>query len=310
MIYTLTLNPAIDKTVYVDKLQVNKLNRVKESHKDAGGKGINVSRVLKVLGSKSIATGIIAGNAGKYLEEEMLKSEIETRFIDIAGETRTNLKIVDDNRGLTEVNEPGPKVTKEEENLFVETLLSMVKENDVVVLSGSVTTNVDKNIYKTLTELLIERKCKVILDADGELFKAGVLAKPTLIKPNAYEICQYFGVEETSDTKVLVELARRLMNTGIEYVVISLGGDGAIFLSEKDVYKTNALKVTVGSTVGAGDAMVAGLTKALAENYSYKDMIKLAVATSAGAVTTKGTGPAKIEVINNLFKEVNLIKLD
>ena len=310
MIYTLTLNPAIDKTVYVDKLQVNKLNRVKESHKDAGGKGINVSRVLKVLGSKSIATGIIAGNAGKYLEEEMLKSEIETRFIDTRGATRHHLKIVDDNRGLTEVNEPGPKVTKEEENLFVETLLSMVKENDVVVLSGSVTTNVDKNIYKTLTELLIERKCKVILDADGELFKAGVLAKPTLIKPNAYEICQYFGVEETSDTKVLVELARRLMNTGIEYVVISLGGDGAIFLSEKDVYKTNALKVTVGSTVGAGDAMVAGLTKALAENYSYKDMIKLAVATSAGAVTTKGTGPAKIEVINNLFKEVNLIKLD
>lgn len=310
MIYTLTLNPAIDKTVYVDKLVVDKLNRVKESHKDAGGKGINVSRVLKILGTESIATGIIAGSSGQYIVEEMIKSNIDTRFINIPGETRTNLKIVGDDRGLTEVNEPGPKITKEEEKLFVDNLLSMVKKNDVVVMSGSVTTNVDKNIYYTLTKALIDLECKVILDADGELFDAGVKAKPTLIKPNSFELCQYFGVEETCDTDTLVELAKRLLNTGIEYVIVSLGGDGALFLSDKGIYRVKALKVSVGSTVGTGDAMVAGLTKAMAENYNYIDMIKLAVGTSAGAVTTKGTGSAKIEVINDLIKKVNLVKID
>jgi 1-phosphofructokinase len=176
-------------------------------------------------------------------------------------------------------------------------------------MSGSVTTNVDKNIYYTLTKALIDLECKVILDADGELFDDGVKAIPTLIKPNSFELCQYFGVEETTDTNTLVELAKRLMNTGIEYVVISLGGDGALFLNEKGIYRVEALKVSVGSTVGAGDAMVAGLTKALAENYGYIDMIKLAVGTSAGAVTTKGTGSADLDVIMDLVKLVKVIKV-
>ena len=309
MIYTLTLNPAVDKTVYVSELKVNKLNRVKESHRDAGGKGINVSRVLKVLGTESVATGIIAGSTGKYIADEMDKAGISSEFMNISGETRTNLKIVDENRNLTEVNEPGPAVSREEQDKFVGDLIARVADGDVVVLSGSVTTNVDKDIYKTLTQALKGKKCKVILDADGELFREGVKAIPTLIKPNGFELCQYFGVDETDDTAVLVSLAEKLLATGIEYVVISLGGDGAIFLSEKGNFRTGALKVEVGSTVGAGDAMVAGLTKAIAEDYDYEDMIRIAVATSAGAVTTKGTGSADIDMIMDLVRQVKPVRI-
>jgi len=309
MIYTITLNPAIDKTVYVENLKVNQLNRVKESCQSVGGKGINVSKALKVLNSDSIAMGIVAGATGDFLISELNKAGITCRFQKVAGITRTNLKIINDDRQLTEVNEAGPWVSKQEIQQFQTELLSKVVKDDVVVLSGSVTTNVSKDVYYQLTLLLKEVGCKVIMDADGELFASGVSALPTLIKPNAYEICQYFKVEETNDVKILAGLADKLLALGIEYVVISLGSQGALFFSKEGSYQVLALDVEVNSTVGAGDAMVAGLTKALAEKLDYVEMIKLAVATSASAVITKGTDCADLKVIADLKQRVKLIKL-
>ncbi|NBK96656.1 MAG: 1-phosphofructokinase [Erysipelotrichia bacterium] len=304
MIITLTMNPAIDKTAEVKKLEVGGLNRIENVLMDAGGKGINVSKTMASLKEKSIAFGLLAGNSGLFIKNELDKLHIEHHFLMIEGNTRTNLKVLDQDKVLTELNECGPSPKEEELNLLSEQIASALSENDVFVISGSVPANVDKDYYQQLINIAHTKKAKVILDADGDLFKEGIKAKPTIIKPNRYELCQYFNISEDISEQEMIALARNLIHRGIEIVAISMGSEGALFVSEKQAIHVDALKIEAHSSVGAGDAMVAAMAYSLVHEYNLEKMVKLAVATSAGAVMSKGTNPPSKKLVEKLMEEV------
>lgn len=304
MILTVTLNPAIDKTASVETMVVGGLNRLDHVLMNAGGKGINVSKTIQALGGVSIATGFVGGNNGRYITNCLDELGIVHDMVWVDGETRVNLKVLNKDNELTELNESGPKI----EASFIEDLCAKIKQllkkDDLLVLSGSAPKGVDKNIYETLTCLAKSQGATVLLDADGELFELGIKAKPTVIKPNKYELCKYFQVDQSIANQDLIQLAKGLLEEGIQLIVISMGKEGSIYLSKEACLSSKALKIEANSSVGAGDAMVAALALALERKLTMEEMIKLAVASSAGAVMTQGTAPADYETVNRLMKQV------
>ena len=303
MIYTLTMNPAVDKTAELEEIICGGLNRLNNVMMDAGGKGINVSKTIQALQGESIAFGVLAGNSGAYIEKELDRLHIAHDFMYIEGNTRTNLKIVDKNKELTEFNESGPSPDEKQLNLLSQKIEDTLKEGDILVISGSVPSKVRKNYYYDLIKIAQKKKAKTILDADGELFKEGVKAIPSIIKPNRYELLQYFNKDESTTEKELIELAKTFVDKGIELVVVSMGKEGAYFISKDKTMKVKALKVEAHSSVGAGDAMVAALAYGYKEK-SFEDLIKLCTACGAGAVMTKGTKPAERSLIDKLIQQV------
>ena len=306
MIITVTLNPAIDKTAQVEKLTINGLNRLNNIILDVGGKGINVSKAIKELGGKSICTGFVAGSNGKWIEEKLDSLNLDYRFRHVEGNTRINLKVLDKEMNLTELNDIGDQIEEYELTRLKEGLLEMVNPGDIVVLAGSVPAGVPVTIYQELITLLKKKQAKVIMDADGELFTSGIEAGPTLIKPNKYELCKYFGLAEDVSDVELVSHAKKLLYKNIETVVISLGSKGAIFITNEETAYVPGLDIIAHSAVGAGDSMVGALAYGISEGLELIPLIKLAVATSAGAVMTKGTKAPNRSVVEMLMKEVKI----
>ncbi len=308
MIITVTLNPAIDKTSYIDPLVPGGLNRVKSFEVDAGGKGINVSKVVSMLGGHTVATGFIGADNADFFKGELVKISCENDFLQVAGSTRTNLKIQDEVNGITEINEAGITVSKAEEQQLLERLLSYAGKESLFVLAGSMHKNASADFYKTTIEALKETSSKVFLDADGEAFKLALEAKPNCIKPNKEELLRYCGKKEATRDE-LIALCKNLTQDGIQMVVLSMGADGAVFVRKDEAYAAEGLKVSALSTVGAGDSMAAAFAYATNQCFTFEQAAALAIACSAGAVTTKGTAPPSIEVVNELKKQVVLQKL-
>ena len=309
MIYTVTLNPAIDKTVVIDNFRAGGVNRVASVREDAGGKGINVSKCLKNLGEKSVAAMILAGGTGKRLEEMLEKLQIPVLSVWTEGENRTNLKIIDPVRKAnTDINEPGPVVSAALLKEFKEKLGSRIQPEDVVILSGSLPAGVDRGLYGEWTAYFRSLGACVYLDADGEPMEKGMKAIPYMIKPNNDELAALLGKEKLSIEEMVFE-GKRLHETGIAEIVISLGGDGALFVSKDGCWRAQGLKVAVKSTVGAGDSVVAAMAYAQVKNLSRKEKISLAVAIGAASVMQSGTQPPEAELVWELAKQVRFEKL-
>lgn len=306
MIITVTMNPAIDKTVDLERLVCGGLNRLKNVIVDAGGKGINVSKTIQELGGETIATGFLGGSGGQLIQKVLKEQGIKADFIEIKSEVRTNLKVVEADGNVTELNEPGPMVTEQELDQLTEKLLSYANEDALFVLAGSIPNGIKKDVYKNLTMKLKEKGAKVFLDADGELFINALAACPDIIKPNRHELEEYFHKDYRVDEDELISMGKQLLEKGIGLVAISLGQMGALFLTKDKVLKCPGLKVEAHSTVGAGDAMVAALSYSLNQRWELEECVKLGIATSAGAVTTKGTKPPKREVVDELLQKVKV----
>ncbi len=304
MIVTVTMNPAIDKTIEVENLELGGLNRIKHVEIDVGGKGINVSKTIQKLGGISVATGFIAGNSGKIIENFMNDLGIKTDFITVEGETRTNTKVFEESGKVTELNEPGAKVSEEQIEALETKILGYVDENTIVVLAGSVPAGVDKGIYAKITESVHKKGGKVLMDADGELFVKALEAGPDMIKPNRDELQKYVGIDHKASENELLSSAKKLMEKGISNIAVSMGSSGAVFIGEGYCVRCPGIKVAALSTVGAGDAMVAAIAYSWDMKFSIKDMISYCVATSAGAVTTIGTKPPAKELVEELRKKV------
>lgn len=305
MIITVTFNPAVDKTAEVKELVVGGLNRLSNVRQDAGGKGINVSKTLKALETPSLAAGFLGGSTGAFIEQALQKAGIETRFIQVEGQTRTNLKVLNEEMELTELNEPGPAVSHEKIEELIALILEEADEQDLVVLSGNVGPGVDPDVYRTIIERLKEKKIRCILDADGALFHNGIQAGPYAIKPNRFELAQYFALDEKEMTiEKMTELGRTFLNDETRLVVISMGIDGSLFVSEEEVIACPALKIEYQSSVGAGDAMVAAIADGIEKKMNLADLARWAVAISAGACMTQGTQPASLETVRELVKQV------
>ena len=306
MIITLTLNPAVDKTVEINDFKVNHVNRVSSIRLDCGGKGINVSKVIRVLEGESKAIGILAGESGRFIKGQLDNLKIENDFVFVEGETRTNIKIVDRiNNTNTDVNEKGPNISEQDLDQVRSKILESLNENSVLVLSGSVPSNVNNNVYKYLIIEAKKKGVKTFLDADGELLRQGIEAGPFLVKPNIHELERLYNKKIISMDEA-IKTAKKIFAYGVEVVVISLGGEGSILLTKERTIMVKGIEVEVISTVGAGDAMVAALALAVEKEYSLENAMILATAASAASVMTSGTGPGELHRIKDLEKKVKL----
>lgn len=309
MIYTVTLNPAIDKTVMIENLRTGAVNRVASVREDPGGKGINVSKCLKNLGEPSVAAMILAGDAGKRLETMLEALGIASLAVWAEGESRTNLKIIDPVKGEnTDINEPGPTVTETLLDQLKTKLSENIQRGDIVILSGSLPAGVDRGLYKDWTAHFRNLGACVYLDADGEPMHKGITAVPYMIKPNNDELAALMGKERLTTEEMLAE-GRRLLESGISEIVISLGGDGALFVSEDGCYYAEGLPVAVKSTVGAGDSVVAAAAYGQAKNLTREARIQLAVAMGAASVMQSGTQPPEAQLVWELAQQVKMKKL-
>ncbi len=306
MIYTVTLNPACDYTVVINDFEVGNVNRITSDRRDPGGKGINVSKVISSLGGESVATGILGGSTGRYISECLEKSGIRQDFIWVEEETRTNIKVVDPTRHTnTDINAPGKEVSGEALEELIGRILAAAKPGDIVVLAGKLPAGAQEDTYAQWTVRFKEAGLKVFIDAEGEPLRLAVEAGPTLVKPNARELSGLLGTEPHTH-KLFQMAANGLMEKGLDKLVVSRGGDGALFFTRNGAYYCNGLPVTVRSTVGAGDAMMAALAYGEENKLSDKATFSLAMAVSAAKVTCSGTQAPTPSMVNYLMRQVHL----
>lgn len=304
MIITVTMNPAIDKTVEIGTFEHGGLNRIQNVEYDAGGKGVNVSKTICELGGKTLATGFLGGNSGKIIENVLKDRKIDCDFVWVDGETRTNTKVFEKSGALTELNEPGPMISDGQVEALAQKLEGYANEETLFVLSGSIPKGVSKDIYAIFIRMAHSKGATVLLDADGEVFKNALDAGPDIIKPNCVELEEYAHIESRASQEELLTIAEDLKAKGITTIAVSKGGEGAVFVIGDNIYNCPALSVKAHSTVGAGDAMVASLAYAWEERLSEEETVKLSMAVSAGAVTTIGTKPPAKELVDELKQQV------
>lgn len=305
MIITVTMNPAVDKTITLDHLELGGLSRVKSIKQDAGGKGINVSKTIKALQGDSLALGFVGGESGEFIVKSLNALEIKHDFVYLDQNTRVNTKVVENNGRVSEINEPGPIINREMVDLLLEKVRKYATNDVVFVLAGSIPLGVDKKIYSKIIDIAHLNGAKAILDADGDLFKESLASNPDYVKPNREELEKYAKLDHEASKEELIAIGEDLKTKGIGNVLISLGQQGALFLMDQNAF-VPGLKVTAQSTVGAGDALVGALAYSVEKGLDLDELIKLAIATSAGAVTTHGTQPPTIELVNELKKDVKI----
>ncbi|MDR2740917.1 MAG: 1-phosphofructokinase [Treponema sp.] len=315
MIITVTLNPALDKTARVDVVRANALNRLRDVTMDAGGKGVNVSAMIRALGGESIAVGFSGGGAGEELQSLIAQKGLKSDFVHIAAVTRTNLKVVADNGALTEFNEPGPEIQPGEWAEMEQKLSGYGTEGNIVVLSGSLPAGLGKDTYKKISAMLRRAGAAVFLDADGEALKYALDSCleeiPDYIKPNRYELLQYFGIPDDDgvrETK-LAELCRTLLDKGVKLTALSMGEAGAVFVTREGIWRSPAPPVQVRSTVGAGDSMAGALVCGFEQDLPEEQCFALAMAASAGACTTEGTNPPSRALVDALLTQTRVEKI-
>ncbi len=309
MIVTVTMNPAIDKTVDIGKFERGDLNRIKRVEIDTGGKGINVSKTIRELGGESIATGFVGGTSGTIIKQVLTDLGLRTDFVEVKGETRTNLKVVEETGEVTELNEPGPEVSKDQLNDLLNRLEGYANPDTLFVLAGSIPAGIPTDIYRKITEQVHQKGAKVLLDADGVLFSESLKGKPDMLKPNRSELERYYQMDYRASEQELVSMGEKLLDQGVSMAAISLGQMGAIFLTKGKRYRCPGLRVKAHSTVGAGDALVAAMAYSWDEKLPLETCIRLCMGASAGAVTSIGTKPPKRSLVDELVERVELLEI-
>lgn len=287
-IATVTLNPAIDQTVRVDNFRSNAVNHGLAMQFDAGGKGINVASFLSDYGYDAAVTGFLGEENTGLFERHFDATGLADHFVRIPGRTRTNVKISDQaQQQTTDINMRGEAPSSEAVEGLLDTIDALAETCGWFVLTGSLPPGVPADIYATLIARIQAHDVPVALDTSGEALREGVRAGPRIVKPNVLELQQITG-ETLEDEADIERAARRLLDLGIDLVVISMGKDGALFIDRRTSLKAVPPTVTVKSTVGAGDAMVAGLIAGQTQKLGLKRCARLATAFSVGAVTVVG----------------------
>ena len=301
MIYTVTFNPAIDYIVRMnDKLLPGMTNRSDSEDCYFGGKGINVSTILKNLGLESTALGFTAGFTGKAIEESVIGKGIIADFIHLdEGISRINVKIKGE--AETEINAQGPRIPEEaREKLFNK--VAGLKDGDMIILAGSIPNSLPNDVYEKLIALVADKKVDVVVDATKDLLKNVLKYHPFLIKPNNHELGEMFGTVLKTDDEIELH-AKKLQELGARNVLISMAGDGAMLIAETgEKFRIGVPKGKVKNSVGAGDSMVAGFIAGYLRNKSYDEALKMG--TAAGSATAFSDDLATGEAILELYKNL------
>lgn len=309
MILTVTLNAAIDKRYVVEEFKVGEVNRVKECAYVPGGKGLNVSKPAAVAGAEVVATGFVGGHAGNYIEASLKDYHVKSAFYHLESESRSCINIWDEKNCVqTEFLEPGFTVAESEFQGFVEEFKELVKKADVVAMSGSVPKGLDGTAYQKLVKVVKDAGKKVILDTSGKLLEMGIEACPTMIKPNIDEIRMLTG-KECNEIGEIVEAAKEIHARGVEVVVVSLGADGSLAVSDEGVFRAIVPRIDAVNTVGCGDSMIAGFALGFAEGLGIEETLRKASAISAAAALREETGYFVMEDMQRLYPQIKIEKM-
>ena len=302
MIYTLTLNPALDYTVKLENLYLGKINSTNQTEILPGGKGINVSTVLKNLEIESIAIGFISGFTGKEIERKLNENNVKTDFIELENQrSRINIKIIEKTKE-TAINTKGPNIFEEDiERLYKK--LEKIEDGDFFVLSGSIPNGTNQDIYEKICEKLKNKNIKIIVDSTNDLLLKTLKYKPFLIKPNKPELEEIFKAKIKSKQEA-IKYAQILQEKGAKNIIVSMGEEGAVFIDEnKNKYNIDALKPKkIVNTVGAGDSMIAGFLAGFLKYKNYEKALKLGISSATATVSTiyLGTKEEILEYFNKI----------
>ena len=287
-VVTVTANPAVDQTVWIPGFRTGEVNRVRRQEVAPGGKGVNVAAFLAAFGIPTLATGFLGTTNAGLFEDFLAERGIEGRFVPVTGTTRTGVKIVDDEAGTTtDINFPGFEVTGDAVAALEATVESLRQPDSWIVLSGSLPPGAPVDLYARLGAGAGELGMRVAVDTSGPPLSEAVQCRPDLVKPNREELEELVG-RTLPDREALAGAARELVERGISTVVVSLGGDGALFVRAGEAVFAAAPRVPVASTVGAGDAMVAGAITATLRDLPLSEVAALATATAATKIGRVG----------------------
>ena len=304
MITTVTLNASIDKAyVMQEAIENGTVMRIKEVRNTAGGKGLNVAKIAVICGAEVLATGFAGGFNGRYLESLAAESHVATRFCHVEGETRSCINILDPKYGSTEYLEPGFSVKEEDLARFLTEFPGVIGKSTVVTMSGSAPVGIPSDIYRRMTELAKEAGAKVILDTSGDYLKEGLQGRPFMIKPNEDEIEALLGIRAEDPEAVFRAASELRVKYGIPWVVISLGGNGAVLSCDEGVFHGLPPKLDPVNTVGCGDSMVGAFAVALERALSPREALRYAVAVSAAAAMSPLTGDYDPAVFEEIYPE-------
>jgi 6-phosphofructokinase 2 len=305
MIYTITLNPALDRTIWIDRIRDDVSNRIVEEHSYAGGKSVDVSKVLKTFNVNNIALGFVGGFAGRELEGRLLNEGIQTDFVRVSGETRTNIIIheKESSRQLA-FSARGPEVRPDELMQLIEQVENL-KNPELLAIGGSLPLGVSPEIYRKIIILGHRMGAKVLLDVDGKALEVGLQAQPNIIKPNIHELSELVGRDLKSREHIL-EAAREFNRVGVGIVLVSLGAKGMLLISQRGEYLAVPPQVVVKNTIGAGDSAVAGFIFGLMNGRDLKRSLMYAVAAGTATTLRPGTALCEMRDFDSILQDVKL----
>lgn len=306
MIYTVTLNPAVDRELTVPAIEFDSVLRATAWRVDYGGKGFNVSRMLRALGADSVALGFAGGRSGELLRDGLESLGIGTDFVWVAGETRTNVSIVSEAHDhYVKANEPGPTISPAEEIALVQKVRQLAQAGDWWVLAGSLPPGVSPPIYMQLIGDIQAAGARVILDTSGNALRDGCAARPFLAKPNDLEIHKLTGlpVDSTAD---IAAAAQAMQQQSVANVVVSLGKKGALLADAESVWLAASPQIQEKNPIGAGDSMVGGLVWGLSQDLPLPEALRWGIACGAATASMPGTAVGSRELVESLAAQVTI----
>lgn len=303
MIYTVTLNPSIDYIVEVEDIELGGLNRMLRDLKLPGGKGINVSRVLNQLLVGNTATGFLGGFTGRFIADWLAEEQISGDFVTIAKDTRINIKLKSGEE--TEINGAGPEISAAEAEALLQKVAG-VNPGDIVILSGSVPPSLGGDFYNRLISVCKQREAEFVIDTTGQALNEALVHRPLLVKPNHHELAELFGVK-ISTREDIITYGRKLLEAGAQHVLVSMAGEGALFISEHGVWHASAPAGTVKNSVGAGDSMIAGFIGTFTLTGDPLEAFGMGVAS--GSATAFSDDLADLEYIERLRPMIVITQL-
>lgn len=308
MILTVTLNPSVDMNYKLDTLAIDTVNRVSDVTKTAGGKGLNVTRVLRQLNEPVAASGFVGGHLGAFIEEEVEKLEAEAAFLTIEGQTRNCIAIIHEGK-QTEILEAGPAITEADKETFIAMFKQQIADKKIITISGSLPKGLAKDFYNTLLEIAYAQGVPVILDTSGASLEAAVKdGQPHVIKPNEEELAALIG-SETETSEQIISALKKPLFAHIPYIFVTRGAKGAIVKVEDTIYEASIPKVDVINAVGSGDSVVAGIARALAHDESTEDIIKTGLTLGTLNAMEEKTGHINPEKIDDIQAQITVTKV-
>ena len=310
MIITITLNPAIDRRMRLDhQVNLNHLNRTKESVREPGGKGITVTRAINALGGDSVAIGFCGGQNGRILKDMMTSMNIMHDFVDVAGQTRVNIQIIDPKGQHTEFNEPGPRISEHDFLRLLEKMDGYLDDRNIFVVSGSLPPNFPLANYRKMLKTIKKAGCHLVIDAAGDILREALAFEPDFVKPSLFELAEFVGEQPTTDPETSVARARQMLEAGAQAVCVSMAHEGSVFVSKhhhEALYVNSEPKIEDCGSIGTGDAMVGAIANSLAKGLDIYELSKYTVAMGRACARLPGTEMASLKKVYQVYETVKL----